>query len=62
MQKTIMMRVAILLCGIYKNTNLKLPNLRKLGLYNIDGVQIPEKEEKPIRKFWKSQGAMQRKK
>ena len=34
--------------GIYNNTNLKLPNMKKLGLYNIDGLSIPEKEENPI--------------
>lgn len=27
--------------NIYKNTKLSLPNLAKLGLYNIDGINIP---------------------
>lgn len=31
--------------SIYANTNLKLPNMKKLGLYNINGLNIPEKEE-----------------
>ena len=34
------------LFGIYNNTKLQLPNMKKLGLYNIDGVKIKEKEEK----------------
>lgn len=34
------------LLGIYNNTKLELPNMKKLGLYNIDGVEIKEKEEK----------------
>lgn len=34
--------------GIYNNTKLNLPNLRKIGLYNIDGIKIEEKEEKTI--------------
>ena len=29
--------------GIYNNTSLKLPNMRDLGLYNIDGLEIDEK-------------------
>lgn len=33
---------------IYKYGNLKLPNLKKLGLYNIDEINVPEKEESPI--------------
>ncbi len=32
--------------GIYNNTSLKLPNMRKLGLYNIDGLKINEKIDK----------------
>ncbi len=36
------------LSGIYKNTTLLLPNMKKIGLYNIDGVEIPEKEEETI--------------
>lgn len=36
------------LAGIYNNTNLNIPNMKKLGLYNIQGLPIPEKEENPI--------------
>ena len=36
------------LYGIYKNTSLAVPNMKKLGLYNIDGVPVSEKEEKTI--------------
>ena len=32
--------------GIYNNTSLKLQNMRKLGLYNIDGLKINEKIDK----------------
>lgn len=34
--------------GIYYNTNLNIPNMKKLGLYNIQGLSIKEKEENPI--------------
>ena len=34
--------------GIYDNTDLKIPNFKKLGLYNIDGLNISEKEDNPI--------------
>ncbi|MFR8104642.1 MAG: phosphopentomutase [Clostridia bacterium] len=34
--------------GIYNNTTLNLPNFKKMGLYNINGLNIPEKEEKTI--------------
>jgi len=33
---------------IYKYSNMKIPNMKKLGLYNIQGVDVPEKEESPI--------------
>lgn len=36
------------LAGIYNNTSLNIPNMKKLGLYNIQGLTIPEKEENPI--------------
>jgi len=36
------------LAGIYNNTKLELPNLRKLGLYNIDGIDLEQKEIKTI--------------
>ena len=41
--------------GIYYNTNLNIPNMKKLGLYNIQGLTISEKEEKPIGIFGKAQ-------
>lgn len=31
--------------GIYNNTSLKLPNMKNLGLYNIDGLKIDERKE-----------------
>ena len=34
--------------GIYYNTKLNLPNMKKLGLYNIQGLSIKEKEENII--------------
>ncbi len=34
--------------GIYNNTKLSIPNMKKLGLYNIQGLNIKEKEESPI--------------
>ena len=41
--------------GIYNHTNLNLPNMKKLGLYNIDGIDVKEpKEEKTVRSLWKS--------
>lgn len=36
------------LAGIYNNTTLKTPNMQKLGLYNIDGVEVGEKVENII--------------
>ncbi len=36
------------LAGVYNNTTLNIPNMKKLGLYNIQGLPIPEKEENPI--------------
>ena len=36
------------LYGIYKSRKLNIPNLKRLGLYNIDGVPIMEKEENTI--------------
>lgn len=32
------------LAGIYNNTKLELPNLKKMGLYNIEGVKLEENE------------------
>ena len=31
--------------AIYRTTTLNIPNMKKLGLYNIQGVSVPEKEE-----------------
>ena len=31
--------------GIYNNTELKIPNMKKIGLYNIEGINIEEKVE-----------------
>ena len=30
--------------GIYDNTTLNIPNMKRLGLYNIDGIGINDKE------------------
>lgn len=40
---------------IYKIAKPNLPNMKKLGLYNIDNVNIPEKEEKPIGIYGKAE-------
>lgn len=40
--------------GIYNNYKLNLPNFKKIGLYNIVGLNIPEKEENPIGCFGKA--------
>lgn len=42
------------LAGIYNNTKLNLPNLKKLGLYNIDEVELEENKEKVIGSYRKS--------
>ena len=34
--------------GIYYNSKLNIPNMKKLGLYNIQGIKIAEKENQPI--------------
>lgn len=34
--------------GIYNNIKLNIPNLKKIGLYNIEGIKIEEQENKPI--------------
>ena len=39
--------------GIYENYKLQVPNMKKLGLYNIDGVDIPEKEKETIGSYGK---------
>ena len=40
---------------IYELAKPKLTNMKKLGLYNIDGLTIPEKEENPIGNYGKAQ-------
>lgn len=42
------------LAGIYNNTKLNLPNLKKMGLYNIDGIELEQKEEKVIANYGKA--------
>ena len=43
------------LAGIYNNTSLNVPNMANLGLYNIDGVKVGEKQEKTIGAYGKAQ-------
>lgn len=40
--------------GIYDNSTLSLPNMKKLGLYNINEIGINEKEEEPIGAYGKA--------
>ena len=40
--------------AIYRTTTLNIPNMKKLGLYNITGVSIPEKEDYCIGSFGKA--------
>ncbi len=40
--------------GIYNNTKLDIPNMKKLGLYNIQDIGIDENEENPIGAFGKA--------
>ena len=42
------------LAGIYNNTKLELPNMKKLGLYNIDEVEVDSKIEKTIGAYGKA--------
>lgn len=39
--------------GIYENCKPHLPNMKKMGLYNIENIGISEKEEAPIGTFGK---------
>lgn len=39
--------------GIYNTCKPNLPNMKKLGIYNIDQIGINEKEEKPIGAYGK---------
>ena len=41
------------LVNIYNQVGLKIPNMKKMGLFNIDGVDIPEKSEKTIGAYGK---------
>lgn len=40
--------------GIYDNTKLNLPNMKKLGLYNIPQIGIDEKEENVVGAYGKA--------
>lgn len=40
--------------GIYDHTALALPHLKQMGLYNIDGIGIPEKESHVIGAYGKA--------
>lgn len=41
--------------GIYNNTKLNLPNMKKIGLYNIQDIDVKEEKEKnPIGAFGKA--------
>lgn len=39
--------------GIYENCKPHLPNMKKMGLYNIENIGISEKEKEPIGAFGK---------
>lgn len=43
------------LAGIYNNTALKIPNMQKLGIYNIDGIEVGEKVKTTIGAYGKAQ-------
>lgn len=36
------------LAGIYNNTKLEIPNMQKLGIYNIDGIEVGNKQEETL--------------
>lgn len=40
--------------GIYYHTKLELPNMKKMGLYNIEGITIPKKEETVLGAYGKA--------
>lgn len=50
------------LAGIYHNTKLSLPNLKKIGLYHIDGVELECKEDNVIGSYRKSKRTIRRQK
>lgn len=41
--------------GIYNQQKLKLQNMKKMGLYNIENINIKEREEKTIGAYGKAQ-------
>lgn len=43
------------LAGIYNNTSLKIPNMQRLGIYNIDGIEVGEKVKTTIGAYGKAQ-------
>lgn len=49
------------LAGIYEHTKLNLPNLKKMGLYNIEGVRLEENRD-TIGGYRKSNRTVSRKK
>jgi len=36
------------IAGIYNNTKLEIPNMQKLGIYNIDDVEVGNKQEETL--------------
>lgn len=43
------------IAGIYYNYPLNLPNMKKLGLYNIEGIEIDDKEDYTLGAFGKAE-------
>lgn len=43
------------LVNIYNSTNLKIDNMKKMGLFNIDGININDKQDYVIGSFGKAQ-------
>lgn len=41
--------------GIYNNTSLNVPNMQKLGLFNIDGVKVGNREVRTLGAYGKAQ-------
>lgn len=49
--------------GIYNNTKLEIPNMKRLGLYNIQDIGINKEQEKhPIGSYGKAREQAVRKK
>lgn len=48
--------------GIYNNTKLNLPNTKKLGLYNIQNIDVVATKEDAIGAYGKAQEQSKRKK